>query len=236
MSRFPDAGLRRFVDAGFRAGLLLAAALALAFGAPARAAEPLRVGIASNTWTFAPLQLGIDQGIFAKAGLDVQMIVFAGAAKLQQGMVAGAADLAMSGSTDLVYLAKGAPEICVGGFVGLPEALGLIVTNGPIKTGADLRGKKIGVSSPSALTGWLGMEFGHAQGWPRDAITLVTLGGNVPTQAAALLTGQVDAIVSDTAVGYDLQSEGKGRLLMPSSAYVKNFVTNAIFTSTDECA
>ena len=106
------------------------------------------------------------------------------------------------------------------------------MSNDAIKSGADLRGKKIGVSSPSALTGWLGLEFARAQNWPRDGITLVTVGGSVPTQTAALLTGEVDAIVSDIAVGYDLESRGKGRLLMPSSAYVKDFVTNATFATT----
>jgi len=33
-------------------------------------------------------------------------------------------------------------------------------------------------------------------------------------------------------VGYDLESRGQGRLLMPSSAYVKDFVTNVIYAST----
>lgn len=212
--------------------LVLAALAALLTAGAAQAADKLRVGAASNTWTFAPLQLGIDQGMFARAGLDVDFMIFAGAAKLQQGMVADAADIAASGSSDFVYLAKGSPEVGVGAFVGAPEGLGLIIANGPIRTAADLRGKRIGVSSPSALTGWLAMEFRRTQGWPADGIELVTLGGNVPTQGAALVTGQVSAIVSDTAMGYELEKRGQGRLLMPSSVYVKDFVTNSFFAST----
>ena len=194
-------------------------------------AATLRVGVASNTWTFTPLQVGIDQGIFRQAGLDLDTNIFAGAAKLQQAMVAGGADIALSGSTDLVYLVKGAPELCIGALVGPPMGLGLVVRNGPITKLADLRGKKLGVSSPSALTGWLGMEVAQSQGWPQDQITLVALGGNVPAQGAALLTGQVDAIVTDTALGDELQDRGQGHLMMPSSDYVHDFLTNAAFAS-----
>jgi ABC-type nitrate/sulfonate/bicarbonate transport system substrate-binding protein len=192
-------------------------------------ATPLRIGVASNTWTFTPLQVGIDQGFFARAGLDLQTTIFAGAAKLQQAMVADAADIALSGSTDFVYLVKGAPELCIAALVGPPMGLGLVVRDGPIKTLADLRGKQIGVSSPASLTGWLAMELPHSQGWPRDSITLVTLGGNVPTQGAALLTGQVDAIVSDTALGDEFADRGQGHLLAPSSDYVHDFITNAAY-------
>ena len=110
-------------------------------------------------------------------------------------------------------------------------ALGLVVREGPIRALADLKGKKIGVSSPAALTGWLAMELAHSQGWPGDAITLVTLGGSVPAQGAALLTGQVDAIVSDTALGDEFKDRGVGHLLAPSSAYVRDFVTNTAYAS-----
>jgi ABC-type nitrate/sulfonate/bicarbonate transport system substrate-binding protein len=194
-------------------------------------ADPIRIGVASNTWTFTPLQVGIDQGFFSRAGLELSTNIFAGAAKLQQAMVADGADIALSGSTDLVFLLKGAPELCVGAFVGPPMGLGVVVRNGPIRTLADLKGKRIGVSSPSALTGWLGLEVAHSQGWPAGAITLVALGGSVPAQGAALLAGNVDAVVSDTALGDEFQERGIGHTIAPGSDYVHDFVTNAIYAS-----
>lgn len=212
-----------------RSRLWLAAALALA--TPAAAQERLRVGLASDTWTFTPFQVAIDQGNFARVGLDVEKLTFAGAPKLQQAMIAGAADIALSGSTDFTYLVKGAPEVAVSAFVGPPEGLGVIVANPAIRNAADLRGKHIGVSSPTALTGWLALELGHSQGWPQGAISLVTLGGVVSAQGAALVTGQVDAIVSDTALGYELEQKKQGRLLFPCSAYIPDFVTNVMFAA-----
>jgi NitT/TauT family transport system substrate-binding protein len=210
--------------------------IGLLLSLPAAAQSPLRVGLASDTWTFTPYQTAIDQGNFAKAGVTVQTIVFAGAAKLQQAMIAGAVDLALSGSTDFTYLVKGAPETAVAAFVGPPMGLGVIVSNPAYKTAADLRGKKIGVSSPTALTGWLALELAHSQGWPQGSISLVTLGGVVSAQGAALITGQVDAIVSDTALGYELEANKKARLLFPSSEYVPNFVTNVMYLQKSSAA
>jgi ABC-type nitrate/sulfonate/bicarbonate transport system substrate-binding protein len=209
----------------------LAVLLAGAAGPPADAADQLHIGIASPTFTFTPLQVGIDQGFFGRAGLEVDRQTFAGAAKLQQAMVANAADIALSGSTDFVYLVKGAPELAVAAFVGPPMGLGIIVADPKIRQWSDLRGKRIGVSSPSALTGWLALEFAHAQGWGSDGVNLVTLGGIVSAQGAALITGQVDAIASDTALGYELADKKQGRLLTASAAYVHDFVTNVTFAS-----
>jgi ABC-type nitrate/sulfonate/bicarbonate transport system substrate-binding protein len=41
----------------------------------------------------------------------------------------------------------------------------------------------------------------------------------------------VDAIVSDTALGYELEQRGQARLMMPSSAYAPDFLTNVMFAA-----
>ncbi len=214
----------------------LAAALCALLAGPACAQESLRVGIASNTWTFAPLQVGIDHGQFAAHGLRIEPLVFAGAARLQQAMVGGAADIALSGSTDFAYLVKGAPEIVVGGFVRPPMGLGLIVADPAIRTVGDLKGRRIGVSSPSALTGWLAMELARSQGWPPEAIQLVSLGGVIAAQGAALVTGQVEAIFSDAALGYMLEQKGQGRVLLTAASFAPDFLTNVILAAKSTAA
>ena len=55
--------------------------------APASAAEKLRVGKAvAFAWTFTPLDVGIQTGIFAKYGLEIEASAFNGDARLQQGL------------------------------------------------------------------------------------------------------------------------------------------------------
>jgi ABC-type nitrate/sulfonate/bicarbonate transport system substrate-binding protein len=58
--------------------------------APAHAAEKLRVGKAvAFAWTFTPLDVGIQTGIFAKHGLEIEASDATGDAKLQQALTAG---------------------------------------------------------------------------------------------------------------------------------------------------
>src|SRR6185312_2639275 len=67
--------------------LALAALLCLAAAGQARAADKLRVGKAIlNSFTFGLLDVGIKNGNFAKAGLDIEAVVFTGATRLQQAM------------------------------------------------------------------------------------------------------------------------------------------------------
>ena len=70
------------------------AALAVLAVTPAGAAEKLRVVKAvAFAWTFTPLDVGIQTGIFAKHGLDVEASAAAGDAKLQQALAADSVDI-----------------------------------------------------------------------------------------------------------------------------------------------
>ena len=67
-----------------RALVLLTAA---AFASAASAADTVRVGKAVPfAWTFTPIDVGIETGIFAKHGLELTVTGFAGDARMQQGL------------------------------------------------------------------------------------------------------------------------------------------------------
>src|SRR3990172_8897694 len=69
------------------AGLVLALTTVWVFGASA--ADKIRVGKSvSQPLAFAPLDIGLEKGIWAKHGLDVEILIFAGDAKLQQAFIA----------------------------------------------------------------------------------------------------------------------------------------------------
>src|SRR5271154_501763 len=100
-----EQSLRRYALIGVLTVLLGAVALPVG-------AETLRVGTpAGNNFTFLPLRVGMHRGFFTKYGLDIEAVDFQGGSKLQQAMVAGALDLAVSGGTDIAYIAKGVPEM-----------------------------------------------------------------------------------------------------------------------------
>src|ERR1700748_988876 len=116
----------------FRFGL---AAAAIALGTililgpnPGSAAEKLVVARSSTTgFTFDPLNIGIEKGVYAKHGLDVQMSVMEGSAKLHQAMLAGALDIGLGAGTDLAFLVKGSPETAVGAIMVGAGIYGLVL-------------------------------------------------------------------------------------------------------------
>src|SRR5262249_38256171 len=82
---------------------------------PATAAEALRVGVSiPAAVAFAPLQVGIDRGIFAKHDLVIKRSDLGGAARAHQALAAGSLDIVVPGGPDLSLVAKGQHARAVG--------------------------------------------------------------------------------------------------------------------------
>jgi len=212
--------------------MLLCAAVACFALSSAHAADVIRVGQAAQAFSFAVPEIGNEAGIFQRLGIDAQKLEFSGAAKLNQGLIASAADVGLTGSTDFAFEVKGSPHKTVGAIVVYPVNMAISVVNG-IKTVDDLKGKKIGVTQAGTLTYWMALELARSKGWGPDGITPVPVGGVLANQVAALLTGQVDAVMSDAAVGLTLAEQNRGRVLMTAQDYVPGFAANSIIAHDD---
>jgi NitT/TauT family transport system substrate-binding protein len=213
----------------------LAGSLAALRTVPARAATKLRVGKAvAENWGNVPLDIGMQFGIFEKNGLDVEELIFAGGAKLAQAVTAGEVDIALSGGPDMVYLAKGAPEIAIGTIADSAAFMGISVGSKSTARGIDdLKGKKIGVTSQGSTTYWLVYQLNRAKGWTGDdAAKPIVIGGSPTAGFAGLKTGDIDADVGGTSTGYQLEEHGDGRLLIDCSEYVPPIALYMIFAST----
>ncbi|MGH7033176.1 MAG: ABC transporter substrate-binding protein, partial [Stellaceae bacterium] len=107
--------------AKFALGIAALLALALLPPRPADAAQKVRVGKAVATaFTFTPLDIGIREGVFAKYGLDVQIVNFTGDAKLQQGLASDAIDFGLGSGPGMAFAAKGNPIRAVAAYFGAP--------------------------------------------------------------------------------------------------------------------
>jgi len=201
----------------------------------ANAATVVHVGNSSATaFNFMPLELGIKQGTFARNGVDVQVVDLGGASKIYQAMIAGSIDMSLAAGTDVPFILKGVPETGVGAIAITPALLGIVVPwNSPIHSLADLKGKKVGVSTVGSLTQWVAFAAVHKAGLTPNDITIITDGSTTPPQIAALETGQVDAQVSAVALGWNLEQQKKGRLLASASDFVGPFLLNAIYARND---
>src|SRR5689334_7068732 len=74
----------------------------------------VRVGKAQGSaWTFLPLDIGVEQGLFAKEGLEIESTDLAGDAKVQQALAAGSIDFGLGSGPGMAFSAKGSPAIAV---------------------------------------------------------------------------------------------------------------------------
>jgi NitT/TauT family transport system substrate-binding protein len=218
-----------------RASLVLASlAMISTFSAAAVAApEKLRIGTPEAVgFNFDMLDAGIDLGIYRKVDLDIQRIDLEGGAKLHQAMAAGAIDIALGGGTDLLFVAKGSPEKAVGVLGNAPSNLSILVLgDSPIRTIADLKGKKIAATTVGSLTSWFAQEIARRQGWGVDGITLVYLGGTV-SMLAGLTTKTVDAASASLEVGHIRgDATGKYRMIVKGGEFVHDFIASVIYAS-----
>jgi NitT/TauT family transport system substrate-binding protein len=211
--------------------VLFFAATLLMSGA-ASATETLRIGkstLASFTYTL--LEVGMQTGIFEKHGLTIEASAFGGGPRLIQGMTAGAIDIGLDGGTDMAMIVKGAPIKGIAPLSGAPvEMVVAVRANGPIKTVADLKGKKIAITGAGTLTGWITRELVRQQGWADSDVQYVT-SSNVAASRALLKVGEIDAITAEMSSTLENERRGEERLLLTYGDLVKDFHMQVIFAT-----
>jgi ABC-type nitrate/sulfonate/bicarbonate transport system substrate-binding protein len=201
---------------------------------PALAAEKLRVAKAVPfAWTFTPLDVGMQTGIFAKQGLDIEASAAAGDAKLQQAMTAGSIDIGIGSGPGMAFMAKGVPAKAVAAMAGVPRNMAVMVGyNSDIKTVDDLRGKKLGCTTVGSLTHWIGDRINQVKGWSSNGITMVPIGG-MPPARAAVKTGQLDGYVGALEAGISLEEAKEWRVITTATPFVEHFITHVFFARNE---
>ena len=208
-------------------------ALVLA-AAPAFAADHLRIGKPeAAAFDFAPVEIGGENGIFAKYGIDTESIGFGGGGKMRQAMAAHQLDIALGSGPEMASIAKGSPEMTVAAMFGAPMNISIIVKkDSPITKVEQLKGKTIGLGPANSLTGWTALGTTRREGWGPNGLHIADTGGR-PGIIAALMTGNVDAAVDGTEDAYQLQAQGKVRILIRMGDVIPDFLGHVIFASDD---
>lgn len=216
------------------ASLLAVALLACWLAPAAQALDKIRAAKAVGIpWTFTLLDVGMEEGIFAKYGLDVSSTDFTGDAKLHQGFIAGSIDVALGSGPSMALGAKSGAAIAVAAFAGAPRNLSIIVLpDSPIKKVADLKGKLVGATTKGSLTEWLVQRLSQEQGWGVDGIRMAELGAFDAT-LAALKVKQVDAMVGALEAGYLLEDRGVAKVLTGLEGVAPEFITHVVFARSE---
>jgi NitT/TauT family transport system substrate-binding protein len=179
---------------------------------------------------FVPLDVGMEKGFFKSHGIEVEEVNFAGSAKLQQGLAADAIDIGLGSGPELAFVAKGNSDLAICAFAG-PMGLVLIVRpDAGIDKPADLKGKKISVSTGGGLTDWAVREASRQQGWGADGIVVTPLGSD-ESQVAALKTKEIDGMAIDVAGAYRLQQDGSAKILLHFSTIAPDFINHITYAT-----
>lgn len=176
--------------------ILLSASLAVGVvltAGSATAAEKLTVML---EWFInpdhAPIVVAKELGLFEKAGLDVELVPPADPSSVPRLVAAGQADIGVHYQPNL-YLdhAAGLPLVRIGTLVETPLNTVTVLDDGPIRSLADLKGKKIGFSVSGFEDAMLGRMLAAA-GLTKDDVELVNVNFAL---SPSLIAGKVDATI-----------------------------------------
>lgn len=139
-----------------------------------------------------PLIIAQEKGYFKDQGLEVELVAPADPSLPPKLVAAGQADLAISYQPQLhLQLDQGLPLMRVGTVVATPLNCLLVLENGPIKTPADLKGKKIGFSVAGVEEALLATVL-RGYGVALDDVELINVNFSL---SPAIMSGQVDAVI-----------------------------------------
>ncbi|MEM9583908.1 MAG: ABC transporter substrate-binding protein [Pseudomonadota bacterium] len=139
-----------------------------------------------------PIIVAQEKGYFAEQNLEVEVIAPADPSDPPKLVAAGQADLAISYQPQLhLQIHEGLPLQRVGTLVATPLNCLLALAEGPIKTPADLKGKKVGFSVGGVEEAVLGSILRH-HGLELSDVELVNVNWSL---SPSLMSGQVDAVI-----------------------------------------
>jgi len=159
-----------------------------------------------------PLWVAKEQGIFRKYNLDPQLIYII-AGRAMQSMLAGDIQFGLLGATHVTNAVTAGGDMKI--LLGMEEKLSYFLNVRPgIKSAEDLKGKKVGIGTPSgslALATYVGLD--HLGLVPRrDRITLLNT-GSTPERMSALFAGSIDAAFFNPEVEQVVVQQGYPVLL-----------------------
>jgi len=140
----------------------------------------------------APLVVAVEKGFFAAQGLDVELIAPADPNDPPKLAAAGKIDIAISYQPQLhLYVNQGLPLKRFGTLIATPLNSVVVLKDSPIKSIADLRGRKIGYSVGGFEDALLKALLAR-HGIKLDEVTLVNVNFSL---SPSLISGQVDAVI-----------------------------------------
>jgi putative hydroxymethylpyrimidine transport system substrate-binding protein len=172
---------------------ILTFVLALLIALPAVAADRMTLLL---DWyvnpDHGPIIIAKEKGFFADEGLDVEIVAPADPSAPPKLVAAGKADLAVSYQPQIhLQVAEGLPLKRVGTLIASPLNCLMVKDDGPVKTIADLKGRKVGYSVAGVEEAQMRAVLSR-HGLTMDDIEMVNVNWSL---APSVMSGQVDAVI-----------------------------------------
>jgi ABC-type nitrate/sulfonate/bicarbonate transport system substrate-binding protein len=168
----------------------------------------LVVAYASPAATFCPGVIAKREGLFARYGLDVEMVLMQGASTYMPALANGNIQLLYGGGTAV------SRAIATGGFDFVVIATETryvplrMMVNASIQTPAQLKGKRLGAGQ-AGLDEYATILYLEKIGMtPNKDVQIVYLAGGVPSRAAAMKQGLIDGVAVNPPNEYELEKAG----------------------------
>lgn len=180
-----------------------------------------------------PLYVALERGEFSRRGLDVELIAPADPNDPPKLVAAGRGDVAISYQPQLhLQTAAGLPLKRVGTLVATPLSSLVVLDDGPIRSIADLKGRKVGFSVGGFEDAVLGAML-ETYGLTLDDVELINVNFSL---SPSLMSGQVDAVIGAYR-NFELNQmdiEGRpGRAFYPEEEGVPAYDELIIVTRSD---
>ena len=180
----------------------IALAAALAVMAAQANAETLKLAVPQRgSWGTSYTDLGIRQGFFKAAGLDIEITYTEGGASNEQAVISGSVDIAIeTGFLGIIAAyTKGAPvRVISPASTGAPEVFWYAKAGSPIKSMKDMHGKSAGFSNPGSSSNLILLQLLKEAG-VADAKQVPV--GASPNGMPMVMTGQLDICYAVPPIG-----------------------------------
>ncbi len=220
---------------------LLAAAAALALLAgPALAQAPekpkITIGVGGKPLLYyLPLSIAESKGYFKEAGLDVEINDFGGGSRALQALLGGSVDVVTGAYEHTIRMQTKGQDVRAVLELGRFPGIVLAVKKdraGTIKTAADLKGKKIGVTAPGSSTNFFVNYLMAKAGASYKDAAFIGVGTGL-SAVAAIKKGEIDAIANLDPVISKLETDGDVFILADTRTEAG---TKAIFGGSNPAA
>ena len=157
-------------------------------------AEKIRVAFVSPSPTQSPSWIAKETGLFAKYGLDAEIILLPGSPRMVQTLIAGDIDYAVVGATAAMRARmRGADVVLLATAANFSNMKLLTSRASGIRRLEDLKGRVIGVSQyGSDADAFARIVLDKAGFQANKDVAILQLGGH-PQVAAALAAGKIEA-------------------------------------------